>query len=419
MPTQRHTSCALNHLEAKRLPKARIGSIAQFSEKQIMHHFILIMLLAAFPALSTDMYLPALPTLCDTWGISPAQANLSLVSFFVTFSLFLLIHGPLSDRHGRRPVLLGGISLYIGGSLLCAVSPGITILVLARAVQAMGAAAASSVALALVKDLYEGDKRKKLLAYIGVIVPLCPMVAPTLGALLLEFVSWRGIFISQSILALPALIGSLRLKEPLEEMGTGGVGEAMRRYGRLARNGAFMGYSIAFSMAGFAFFCFIGGSAEIYIGSFGMSEQTYGLYFAFNALALMLGSFLCSRLCVTFDSKQLLIMSFTGMILSAAAIYLSVGDTAASFAMPMFGYTFFLGLSRPLSNHVILEQVNTDTGTAASVITFFFFIVGAIAMEIITIPWDSKPMFISAAGVAGALIPFLFLFRIMRRGRAV
>ena len=82
-----------------------------------MNNFLLILLLAAFPALSTDMYLPSIPTLCDLWSISLAQANLSLVAFFACFSAFLLVHGPLADRFGRRPVLLLGVSLYVAGSV--------------------------------------------------------------------------------------------------------------------------------------------------------------------------------------------------------------------------------------------------------------------------------------------------------------
>ena len=109
-----------------------------------MNPFVLILLLAAFPALSTDMYLPAVPTLCSLWGISLAAANLSLVAFFASFSAFLLVHGALADRFGRRPVLLSGVSLYVAGSLLCAGAGSISMLVLARVVQAIGAAAAAA-----------------------------------------------------------------------------------------------------------------------------------------------------------------------------------------------------------------------------------------------------------------------------------
>ncbi len=381
-----------------------------------MPNFVLILLLSAFPALSTDMYLPAIPTLCDLWQISLAQANLSLVVFFISFSACLLVHGPLSDRYGRRPILLWGISLYVVGCLLCASSTSITMLVFSRIVQAMGAAAASAMSLALAKDLYDGEGRKKLLAYLGVIVPLCPMVAPTIGAFMLSHVSWRGIFLSQAILSLTALYGAFRLTEPLQEKGSGGFCAAVGRYRDLLRNKAYLGYAISFSLLGFPFFAYIASSADIFITGFGMTEQTYGLYFAFNAFALMIGSFLCSRLCVGIASRTILLVSVTGMICSAAAMLYLGGDTPVLFALPMFAYSMFLGMSRPISNHMILEQVQKDAGTASSLLTFFFFICGAIAMETISFNWESKPLAIAVMGLAATITPLIVVIKIRERG---
>lgn len=381
-----------------------------------MPNFVLILLLSAFPALSTDMYLPAIPTLCDLWQISLAQANLSLVVFFISFSACLLVHGPLSDRYGRRPILLWGISLYVVGCLLCASSTSITMLVFSRIVQAMGAAAASAMSLALAKDLYDGEGRKKLLAYLGVIVPLCPMVAPTIGAFMLSHVSWRGIFLSQAILSLTALYGAFRLTEPLQEKGSGGFSAAVGRYRDLLRNKAYLGYAISFSLLGFPFFAYIASSADIFITGFGMTEQTYGLYFAFNAFALMIGSFLCSRLCVGIASRTILLVSVTGMICSAAAMLYLGGDTPVLFALPMFAYSMFLGMSRPISNHMILEQVQKDAGTASSLLTFFFFICGAIAMETISFNWESKPLTIAVMGLAATITPLIVVIKIRDRG---
>ena len=370
-----------------------------------MSNFVLILLLTAFPALSTDMYLPAIPLLCDLWGISLAQANLSLAVFFISFSGFLLLHGPLADRFGRRPVLLGGVSIYIVASLLCAGSTSITMLVLARVLQAFGAAAASAMSLALAKDLYQGDARKKLLAYLGVLIPLCPMVAPTLGAMMLKLFSWRVIFLSQSVLALPALYGCLRLREPVTERDSGGLGAALSRYARLLRNKGYLVYAVAFSVVNFAFFAFIGGSSDIYIKGFDLSANWFAFYFALNALAMMAGSLLCSRLCVGIESSRILVVSLLGMLGSAAALTFLDGGTPLRFALPMAAYTFFLGMSRPISNHVTLEQVDRDTGTAASLLTFFIFMCGGLAMETISFDWPSKPMAIGLMGIAGSLLP--------------
>ena len=112
------------------------------------------------------------------------------------------------------------------------------------------------------------------------------MVAPSIGALMLQYVSWRGIFLAQAILTLPALYGSFRLKEPMttDHTGTGGILAAIRRYGRLARNGAYMVYTLAFSVMGFSFFAFLAGSSYIYIRSFGMTEQVLQPLFCIQCL---------------------------------------------------------------------------------------------------------------------------------------
>ncbi|MFH1982502.1 MAG: Bcr/CflA family efflux MFS transporter [Pseudomonadota bacterium] len=375
-----------------------------------MNHFFLILLLTAFPALSTDMYLPAIPQLCDLWGISLARANLSLAAFFISFSGFLLVHGPLADRHGRRPVLIGGVSIYLLACILCAVSPGIIVLVLARILQAFGASAASAMSLALAKDLYQGDARKKLLAYLGIIIPLCPMVAPSMGALLLQYFSWRGIFLIQAVLALPALYGCVTLRETVVPSATGGLGAALMRYVGLFRNKGYLLYAVAFSVVGFAFFGFIGGSSDIYIRGFGLSEYGFSLYFAFNALALMGGSMACAKWGTHVATDRILIFSLVGM--TAGGVLLTVLDTGTpmAFALPMALYTFFMGMSRPISNHVILEQVDRDTGTAASLLTFFIFLVAGLAMELVSFDWPSKPVAIGVMAAAGAALPLVVVF---------
>lgn len=378
-----------------------------------MSNFIFITLLAAFPALSTDMYLPALPIIQEQMGIPLATANLSLVLFFVFFSFFLLIYGPLSDRIGRRPVLLGGISIYIVGSLLCALSQGIWVLVTARIVQAAGAASASALSMALAKDVYTGVERQKVLAYIGVIIPLCPMVAPLFGSFVLEYASWHWIFVCQAVLASLAMYGTITFKEPEFERIQGSVWKVVARYGAVLSNVPFSVCCFTFSFMGIGFFGFLAGSADIYVLSFGLTEQQYAMFFGFNALGFMLGSFLCSRLCIDMTSSDILQCSLIGILVASIALYF-FGDTPVGFALTMFAMTFAIGVSRPVSNHMILETVDSDVGTAASILTFTYFILGAIAMQFISFDWNSKPEVIAEMGVAAGIIPIVALF-IMRK----
>jgi DHA1 family bicyclomycin/chloramphenicol resistance-like MFS transporter len=383
-----------------------------------MPRLALIILLAAFPALSTDMYLPALPALQELWSVSPVQANLSLVAFFVCFSFFLLVHGPLSDRVGRRPVLLGGVLLYVAGSYACAAAGSLAALVAARVVQAVGAAAASFLSLALTKDLYEGLERQRILALIGVIVPLCPMVAPLLGGWMLTALSWRWIFLCQGTCALVALYGGLRLREPEFERTRGGLGAVLGRYAVLLSNRRYVAYTLAFSVTSAGLFAFIGGSADLYIRDFGLDERAFGLAFGFNALGVMAGAATCSRLCVGIESWRILRFALLGMLAGAAGILLGGAGTPAAFAVPMFVMSFFLGMSRPLANHMTLEQVHTDVGAASAVMTFTMFLVAGLAMQAVSLELVPRPVLIGSLGVTGAMVPLVVLWRLGRRGRA-
>ncbi|QGY41688.1 Bcr/CflA family efflux MFS transporter [Pseudodesulfovibrio cashew] len=382
-----------------------------------MPNLILLSLLAAFPPLSTDMYLPAIPTLQQEWGIPLTEANLSLVIYFLAFSLCLLIHGPLSDRFGRRPVLLWGILTFIAGCLLCAMSTSIVFLVAARIIQAAGAAAAAALALALSKDLYDGIERQKILGYIGVIMAFCPMLAPSVGGLMLKFASWRWIFASQAVMAVIAFYGVLRLKEPLEEFTSGGFLAVAGRYVAVCRNGRFSTLALAFAFIIFPHFGYIGSSPEIYINGFGLSEQAFGLYFGANAFGFMLGSLACTRFGGYFNPMHMLYFTLFSLLGSGVALFLLGGATPLSVAIPMFAISFSVGFSRPVSNNMILDQVDTDIGAASSIMTFEIFLVGAVSMEIVAMEWASKVVVLSILAVIAAVVPLVGLLFMRSRMR--
>jgi DHA1 family bicyclomycin/chloramphenicol resistance-like MFS transporter len=194
----------------------------------------LIAILAAFPPLATDMYLPAIPMLGVQWGIALSTINLSLVLFFVSFSMFLLIHGPLSDRFGRRPILLLGIAIFVLSSLLCALAGNVYILIGYRIFQGAGAAAASALSMAICKDLFSGKEREQVLAYVAVIVAIAPTVAPIIGGLILKWLSWPWIFVVQGTLGFIAMIGVYFMQEPLQNFNQVNLMQLMGRYGSLS-----------------------------------------------------------------------------------------------------------------------------------------------------------------------------------------
>lgn len=375
---------------------------------------LILALLAAFPPLSTDMYLPALPSLTRQWASTEAVINLTLTAFFISFSLALLIYGPLSDRFGRKPVLLGGISLYILACLVCAQAGSPTALIVGRIFQGLGAASASTLSLAMSKDLFHGAERERALAHLAVIVALAPMLAPIFGGFILVFARWSFIFYAQMLLGLLAMYGVWRLREPAP-----GTPRSMRDvltgYGRLMGNARFMSLCLLMAVGMSPLFCFIGGSSFIYVTHFGLNEQVYSYFFAFNAAALMLGFALCARLLKRVQGFRIILVGFWGLLVSAVALMLCAQWGPWGMALPMAVLTFFLGLSRPPSNHFLLEQVSTDAGSAASLIMFTYFVMGAVAMWFIALPWENKILTLGITAVLSSTLVLVVLPRLARQ----
>jgi len=380
--------------------------------------FFLLVLLSAFPPLSTDMYLPAIPLLQKSWNQPLAVVNLTLVGFFVSYCLFLLVYGPISDRIGRKPPLVAGIVLFIVASLLCALSNSVVALILSRLLQAAGAAAAATLCMAMTKDIYASEERVRVLAWMGVIMPLAPAIAPILGGWLLIWCSWRWIFVSQALVALVALIGVLRTQETLKEKTSTSPMETVKSYLELFRNRRYMAYAVMVSLIVLPHFAFVGGSSDIYINHFGLTEQRYGLIFGINAIAFMAGSLLCTRLLKRMSSGKVMTFGFVGVLLGGGIMLLKLFPGPWALTIPMSLITFALGLSRPPSNNLVLDQVSRNAGAAASLMVFIFFLLGAFAMWFISFDWQDKVQVIGIlASSVGVVMLGLWGFIVSRTAK--
>jgi DHA1 family bicyclomycin/chloramphenicol resistance-like MFS transporter len=372
---------------------------------------LLLALLAAFPPLSTDMYLAAIPLLQKTWNQPLAMVNLTLVCFFISYCVFLLFYGPLSDRFGRRPLLLAGIAIFIVGSLLCAISDQVVFLIVSRVIQGAGAASASTLSMAITKDVYKEHERGRILAYIGVIMALAPMLAPVFGGWVVTWFSWRWIFVLQGIIGSVAWIGVFRMSETLKIPSAMGVFQTAGIYLRLLRNRRYLGFSLMMSLVVLPHFAFIGGSADIYITGFGLSEQVFSYFFALNAASIMAGAFLCTRMLHRVGSRRILTLGFFGILLGGLGMLAQVFSGPWGLALPMALVSFSFGLSRPPSNNLVLEQVDQYAGAASSLLIFIYFMLGAFAMWLISLEWSDKVHTIGVLGaLAGGLILGLWLF---------
>jgi DHA1 family bicyclomycin/chloramphenicol resistance-like MFS transporter len=363
--------------------------------------------IAAVPALATDMYLAAMPIIAKQWGVPDSRVALSLVLWFASFSVFLLACGPLSDKHGRRPVLLTGLALFTAASAACALANGVTALIVFRILQGIGASGPSSMCMAICRDRFEGPRRKHILAWIGIILGLAPMIAPMLGTILLRFWNWRAIFMVQGTLGALLLLASWRLyRETAAERIAGHLLKLMSRYVHLARNPRYMLSVMAMGLIAGPFYGFIAFAPILYIQIYGLPNRTFSLLFALNALMGMCGAFVCTRVTKLLPDVTLLTVCLVGCAAGGAGILAWGGWRPATFATTMCVVTFCGGMSRPLSNHLILEQVRHDIGSASSFLVFYQFMVGAVCMKIVTASWAVP---IRVFGLVALLLPVLVL----------
>lgn len=380
----------------------------------MLFFILLLALLAAFPPLATDMYLPAIPHLQTIWHLPLVIVNLTLVLFFVTYCGSLLVYGPLSDRFGRKPPLIVGLLLFIGGSLLCALSTNIWMLISARIFQGIGAGSASSISLAMARDRLPGGQRERVFSQISVIMALAPMVSPMIGSLILKHLDWPWIFAGQGFMGMIALAGVMATAE--SHVGVqGDTLTALRRsYGRVLHNRGLVGLVLCNAMTGLPLFAFIGASAGIYITGFQLSESHFSLLFGANAFCFMAGSMSCLRFGKKIGTLRMVTLGYSGVIVGGIGLLFPWIDGHLRFALPMGIITFFLGISRPPSNNLILEQVKKDAGTASSVMVFTYFLCGALSMAAVSLNWTDKIHFIGSLALTSGILALSFWF-ILRR----
>jgi DHA1 family bicyclomycin/chloramphenicol resistance-like MFS transporter len=361
----------------------------------------LITFLSAFVPLSTDLYLPALPGIANYFGVSADLANLTLILFFIFFSAGTLFWGPLSDKHGRRPVLLIGLSIYSAASLGCAGSWDIYQLIAFRILQAIGGGGAVAVAMAMIRDVYDSKSREPILAMVQSMVLISPAAAPVLGALLLKFISWRGLFLVLAFVGLLALAGSIALQETITKRNTSSMLQALGRLYKVARNPAFSSLLIPFSLPSMSALAFIAASSYIYINGFGLSAQVYSYYFAINAIGLIFGPMLYMRVPRKYHRRSIIIACFA--VISASGLLISFfgGFQPWILTIVLLPATICASCVRTPGANLMLEQQKEDTGSAAALMGCFGIFMGSIGMTIISLNWSNT---ILVLGIMNILI---------------
>lgn len=340
-----------------------------------------LVLLSAFVPLSTDLYLPALPTMTKYFNVPGVLTNLTIILFFLFYSVASLVWGPLSDKYGRRPILLIGLIGYTAASLLCAVSTSVYMLIVCRVLQAIGAGAAAATSTAIIKDVYTGRSLERKIATIQTISVITPVVAPMLGALLLKLTDWRGAFYTQAIIGVVVVVITIMFTETIQQKGSGNILKTMGRLFVVLWDKRFTALLVIFSASSVTFMAYISVSAYIYQDIFGLSEQMYSYLFSFNAAMMFVGPILYIKLSTKLSRFTLVNASFIITIV-AGILICTVGRLGPwAFLVSLLPATIMGSFVAPPSRYLMLSQIpGGDSGSASAIMMAFSSIAGCAGM---------------------------------------
>ncbi|GAA0786438.1 multidrug effflux MFS transporter [Marinobacterium sediminicola] len=384
----------------------------------------LILMLAGLTALaplSTDAYLPAIPTIAAELGISIHQVELSVSLFLAGFACGQLTGGPFSDRFGRRKAIFTGLSLFFLGACAAMLANSIETLLAARILQGFGGGVSVVNSAAVIRDRHSGRESARAMSRMASILMTAPLLAPVLGTVLLEVANWRSIFF---FLASYALLMLLVLWLKLPETRTpqpGPMPNPLRSYATILSHRTALGYllSVAFSYAGM--FAFITGSSGSYIHYYGASPSLYTVLFGLNIVTLLACNQINIRLLHRFSSQQLLQMAQRVQLLTAGILMLVFTLTEAPLWVVVVLIMFYIGVQGfVISNGMAgtSEFFPNMAATAAALVGASGFAAGALAGSLVGLLGDGTPLPMIAvmltSSIAGNLLGLWLLPRSVR-----
>jgi DHA1 family bicyclomycin/chloramphenicol resistance-like MFS transporter len=333
---------------------------------------IVLALLTALGPLSTDMYLPSLPAISRDFGATTAQTQLTLSTFLLGFAVGQFVYGPVSDKIGRRPVLLFGLVLFTVATLACAAATSIETLIAARFVQALGASGPIVLGRAIVRDLYEGPRAGRELSRMGTIMGVVPAIAPVVGGLLHEAFGWRSTFVASILFSLAlATVVAARLPETVRSRSAAPLSflTVLRGFKVLLKNPAYRIYVALSALAYGGLFAFISGSSFVLQGIYGLAELPYAFSFAFMVLGFISGTVVAQRVVGRVGLDGTIRLGVIALALGGGTMLTLVWlglATSLSVTGPMAIYALGVGLTMPQAMASAMMPFPDRAGAASS-----------------------------------------------------
>lgn len=386
---------------------------------------VLMTAMVAIGPVSTDLYLPSLPTVGVALAATVAEVQLTLGVFMGGFALGTLIYGPVSDRFGRRATMLTGLGMFAAASLACAAADTISQLVAWRLAEGLAGAAAPIVSRAVVRDLYQREQAARVLSYMAGAMALAPAVAPVLGGWIHLGFGWRGHFWVLAGGGLLLLICAIKVipetnlhRDPLALMPSRLLGNVIR----LFRHPTFAGFAFTGGFAYGGLFSFISGGSFVLIGTIGVAPENFGFLFMIVAGSFVTGGFVGGRLVSRFGSVAMIRAGvWIGLIGGASGLTLSFFGVAsiAAVVAPSAAVFFAFALVNPNCVAGAIAPFPEIAGTAASVGGFTQMATGAAIGSLVGPLFDgtARPMF-AVMTTTMLLAVVMFYARLQSRGSA-
>lgn len=380
---------------------------------------IILGILTAFGPISMDMYLPSFPELVHYFKTTPSKAQLTLSAFTIAFGIGQLIYGPISDRMGRRYVLLAGIAIYAVASVLCVLTNSIDELIIARFFQALGGAAGIVLSRAIIRDLFDKLEGARALSLMLLVPSLAALISPFVGGYILKFFGdWRLIFWVLTCFGVIAFIlGVLKLPEthPPEKRTSSSFSKILNDYISVVCHRRAAGYMICGGLSFATMFAQLSGTPFIYIEIFGVAPENFGLLFSLSVFAIMGGSYLNSRLVIRFGIRRMLAVGTTIALIGGIGLAISANYGAFGLFGIVIPVIIFMTPHNMVNANATagaLEYFPHIAGTASAMLGFIRFGTGALVGALVGYFHDGTalPMaYIIACCVIGSAAAFWFL----------
>ena len=380
----------------------------------------------ALGPLAMQIFVPALPLIQVDYEVTPGTAQLALSLSMVAIAVSTLVYGPLSDRFGRRPMLILGLWIFLAGSAICSLAPTIELLILGRIVQAIGGTSGMVLSRAMVRDVYAHEKVASVLAAITIAMVVAPMLAPAIGGILSDLFGWRAIFSFAGAVCIGVL---LLVNLYLTETGTRppthvGVTGMIEGFAMLLRSPAFCGYAFAGAFGLSGFFSFVAAAPYLMVNSLGRPPTEYGLFFVSISLSFMAGNAVAARISERVGIDRMIFLG-NAVALLGVGIMLALSLAGVFSPLSIFAPTgimvFGNGLAMANLQAGALGIYPRSAGTASGLSGFLQMSIAAGFAQIVGVLQDGSPLPMAVfmfATVLMAFLTFLIALRANRRAEA-